>query len=125
LEEAGTGALGVAAVGAGLGVSAVEGGVDLAKDTVGGAVDLAKDTIGGTVNLVKDTVGGVANMVGQTNPTDLYSYGPGYNYGYSRGIPGMGRQGTPGIDPYSYYGALPPKGSNYMPITANFSAFGK
>jgi len=30
------------------------------------------------------------------------------------------------VDNYSYYGALPSKGSsNYMPITADFSAFGK
>ena len=29
------------------------------------------------------------------------------------------------IDNYSYYGAVQSKGSNYMPVTADFSAFRK
>jgi len=29
------------------------------------------------------------------------------------------------MDKYSYYGALPSKSGDFVPITANFSAFGK
>jgi hypothetical protein len=41
--------------------------------------------------------------------------------------PGIGEGGVPGgADPFSYYGAIPKKGSsNFMPITADFSKFGR
>jgi hypothetical protein len=45
-------------------------------------------------------------------------------YGTSEPVSKYGTQ-TTGADNYSYYGALPQKSSNFMPITADFSAFGK
>jgi hypothetical protein len=79
-------------------------------------------------------VGGVAGFL-KTNPTQVGEPQMGQNgeedgedgdgQGRRQGKRGLGRQGIPGIDPYSYYGALPSKGANYMPITADFSAFGK
>jgi hypothetical protein len=144
VRDAGKAGLGVAAVGAGLGVAAVQGGVGLAKDTVGGAVGLAKETVGGTVGLARETVGGAVdlvkgagtgavNLLGPKNPTQVGSSGEAQydengqliSGGSGGGSQGLGRQGIPGIDPYSYYGALPRKGANYMPITADFSAFGR
>jgi len=131
----------------------VTGAVGLAKDTVGGAVGLAKDTVGGAVGLAKDTVGGTIGLAKeagssvaglfQTNPTQLQG-GPGQGGpgqggpGQSGpGIPGQGGQGgqgtqsgpgtrgIPGIDPYSHYGALVAQPSNFIPITTDFSAFGR
>lgn len=111
----------------------VGGTVGLAKDTVGGAVGLVKDTVGGAVGLVKDTVGGTVNLAGDVvgGAVDLTKQavgglGHGYNrqqsdsgFGY---VPGQGY--TP-VDNYSAYGAIQSKGSNFMPVTASFAAFGK
>lgn len=119
----------------------------VAKDTVGGAVGIAKDTAGGAVGLVRDTASGAVGLVrgaasglygllpGQTQPTYSSSpYALNMQPGAGTGAPGnmYGGQvvptvvGTAGNDPYSLYGALPNRGSsNYMPITADFSAFGR
>ena len=125
----------------GLGEKAVTGTVGLAKETAGGAVGLAKETVGGAVGLAKETVGGAVGLVKQagsgikdiltSHPTNItsgqgktqYQSGetqPSYNTQTSK----YGTQ-TTGADNYSYYGALPSKSSNFMPVTADFSAFGK
>jgi hypothetical protein len=107
------------------------GTAQFAKDTASGTVGLAKDTVGGAVGLAKDTVGGVASMFGVQNPTQVQS-GATTSGGSStsQSSPGVGtstayQQTIPGSDPYSYFGAVPPKGANYIPITASFSAFSK
>jgi hypothetical protein len=106
---------------------AASGTAQFAKDTASGTVGLAKDTVGGAVGLVKDTAGGVASMFGVKNPTQIQSGAQG-----SPGASGPGaststayQQTIPGSDPYSYFGAVPPKGANYIPVTASFSAFSK
>jgi hypothetical protein len=141
VRDAGEAGLGVLAVGTILGAGAVEGTVDLAKDAVGGTVGLAKETVGGTVGLAKETVGGAVGLAKDAgsglfnalkpNPTQLGGQGgQGGNYyeGSERSATGT-RGGTRGgksmIDPYSYNGALVSKGGNYMPVTTDFSAFGK
>jgi hypothetical protein len=130
LEEAGSGTVGLAKDtvqgGVGLAKDTVQGGVGLAKETVGGAVGLAKETVGGAVDLVKGAGTGAVNLLGAKNPTQLGGGESGTDdseSGDSRRS--LGKQGIPGIDPYSYYGALPAKGANYMPITADFSAFSR
>lgn len=132
VRDAGKAGLGVAAVGAGLGVAAVQGGVGLARETVQGGVGLARETVGGTIDLVKGAGTGAVNLLGNKNPTQVGEPGDGTMGSGESGAGlggdssrGLGRQGIPGIDPYSYYGALPVKGANYMPITADFSAFGR
>lgn len=99
------------------------GTAQFAKDAASGTVGLAKETVGGAVGLVKDTAGGVANMFGVKNPTQVQSgtsgSGPGANTSTAY------QQTIPGSDPYSYFGAIPPKGANYIPVTASFSAFSK
>jgi hypothetical protein len=110
----------------------VGGAVDLAKDTVGGTVDLAKETVGGTVDLAKDAIGGVSGLFAR-NPTQVGSITTSGGYGSSGAATGgvVGANGrmipaTAGNDPYSYYGALPSKSNgNFIPITADFSAFGR
>jgi hypothetical protein len=132
----------------------VSGAAGLAKDTVTGAVGLAKDTVGGAVGLAKDTVGGTVGLLKSagTGVKDILTPGQGQGQGQGQvqgqyGGQGQGQYGggqgqgqgpymnsqvsaryntAPGADPYSYYGALPSKGqSNYIPITADFSAFSK
>ena len=135
VRDAGGAALGVGAVGAGLGVSAVQGTVGLGKDIVGGTVGLGKDIVGGTVGLGKDIVGGtvglareagsgIANTFGKMNPTQVSDIN-GSSGGYQSAGNGRGSNVSTGSDHTSYFGALPPKGANFIPITADFSKFGR
>jgi hypothetical protein len=114
-------------------------------DTVAGIEDVAKTgagvvtgvagAVGGAVGSVAGAVGGVANNAISTTGQILNSHpGPGQEQDdnvsnkpnqrsttYSQ----QGAKNSPN-DPYSYYGQLPAKGkSNYMPLTADFSRFGK
>jgi hypothetical protein len=127
---------------AGLAKDAVGGTVGLARDAVGGTVGLAKDVVGGTVGLAKDTVSGatglltgaVSGVAGlfKSNPTQIQNNQPQFqnnamnsNMQSSSGRRG-GSYGGQTIDNTTYYGALPEKpSSNYMPITADFSAFSR
>lgn len=143
-KSAGSGASDLAKSAAGgasdLAKSAAGGAVGLAKDTAsgtigvarevaGGAIGLAKDVAGGAVGLVKDAASGVASVLPNVS---LYSSSPyvingqpttGYGYG-GQVVPTV--YNTRGNDPYSMYGALQERsGGNYIPITADFSAFGR
>ena len=123
----------------GLGEKAVTGTVGLAKETAGGAVGLAKETVGGAVGLAKETVGGAVGLVKEagaglkdilkSHPTDIKKQGQAgeVQAGQIQSTSQVSKYGTQttGADNYSYYGALPPNSSNFMPITADFSAFGK
>jgi hypothetical protein len=131
VKDAGSGTAGLARDAAGgtvgLARDAASGTVGLAKETVGGTVGLVKDAVGGTVGLAKDAVGGVANTFGKLAPTDVANDGStnSSNSGpYSAGG-GRGTSVTTGSDHSSYFGALPPKGGNYIPVTADFSRFGR
>ena len=122
------------------------GAVGLLKDTGSGAVGLLKDTSSGAVGLLKDTGSGVAGIL-KSNPAQLNNpyngtqngqggqggqAGSSVNSPYQSGYYSQGTYNLPnnplgiqGIDPYSYNGALVQKGSNYIPITDDFSAFRK
>ena len=114
--------------------SAGSGAKDLVKSGAGGAVDLVKSGTGGAVDLVKSAGSGVKDVLTQDGNV-RYSNRRGNRqddttYGYSTGNVGSSRgsgyqSNAPGVDYYSYYGALPSKGGNFIPITADFSAFGK
>jgi hypothetical protein len=117
--------------------SSASGIGNFAKDTASGTVNLGKDVVGGTVGLGKDIVGGVGSGVSnllQNNPTTIGTHGSGQGGqgggyqmgGYQNSYGGPQMRQTHGMDPYSYYGAVPPRPScNYIPRTADFSAFGK
>ena len=108
------------------------------SDTVGGAIDLTKSAGSEVVNLTEEAgseVVGLAKTVGSditsiANKTvgtigNIFTDGQNtQSYGQS-GPSGPAQNGTNPVDHYSYYGALPSKGANFMPITADFSAFGK
>ncbi len=116
--------------------------VDTAGNIVGKTVDIA----GNVIDRTFDTAGNVVNTAGGlvrdagTGVSNLLSVDPrrvGYEQSYNGPRPGSNytgiyaplnqnqkqQQGQP-IDPYSYNGALQSKGSNFRPVTADFSAFG-
>jgi len=114
----------------GLGKDIVSGGVGLVKDTVGGGVGLVKDTVSGSVGLVKDTVSGGVGLVKDTVSggvglaKDTVSGGVGLTKDAVSG--GVGRDYKTQNDAYTYNGALTNKeSSNYIPLTASFSAFSR
>ena len=149
-EEAGSGAVDLTKTvlkdATGLARDTGSGAVGLLKDTGSGAAGFLKDTGSGVKDLLEDTGSGVAGLL-KSNPTQLdntpkstdggqgQGQGQSGSYGNSPYQSGYYSQGTynlpsnplgvKGIDPYSYNGALVSKGSNYIPITDDFSAFRK
>ena len=108
--------------------SGASGAVNLLTSGVSGATDLLKDAGSGAVSVVDktlDTTGNVLNRLSGNNVnTGTGAYYGGLHTSGTYRAPGFS-QGNPPIDNYSYYGALPNKGSDYIPITADFSAFKK
>ena len=115
------------------------------KDTAGGIGGFVKDAATGTTGLLRDTASGVVNLGnrggynrgngssgsnGSTGSTGSSGYNGNMNTSNVNSVNSsasntqgyMGTNGTP-IDNYSYYGATQSKGDNYMPVTADFSAF--
>jgi hypothetical protein len=130
------------AAGAGLGaIGLAAGAKDLLEDAGSGTVGLLKDTASGTKDLLKDAGSGAASLL-KSNPIKLNNpsatsasasnssgqtnnpYQSGY---YSQGTYNLPNNplGIQGIDPYSYNGALVSKGSNFIPVTNDFSNFRK
>lgn len=116
---------------------AAGGATGLIKDTAGGATGLIKDAAGGIYNVAKGVGGGVSNVLQSSNNQSQYGYNNSYNprmSTYQGGVsmsgpngPGTGPYGSiNGIDNYSYYGQLPQKNAtNFVPVTADFSRFGR
>ena len=125
----------------------VGGVANTAANLVGGTVNAATGLVGGTIataaDLAKDAGSGLFGMGGY-GPDGMGGYGH-IRTGQMSGTSGTVNQGntsslgyspisdktfgntglnTP-VDNYSYYGAVQSKGGNYMPITADFSAFSK
>ena len=112
---------------------AASGVYGAASDVVGGTVGLGREVVGGTFNAASNVAGTLAQAIpnyGSPNP-NMNGAGPstqmgGYSNSYGGGYMNAGGQpGVPGQDPYSYFGAVPPRSgiANYMPVTADFSAF--
>ena len=120
-----------------------KGVVNNTVDAAGNVINTTVDTTGkvltgtvgaatGLVNNVVNEVGGVAKaLINAPQNGGSYSTGVGGSYGNASyggngvgGAPGFS-QGNAPIDNYSYYGALPEKGADYMPVTTDFSAFRK
>jgi hypothetical protein len=103
---------------------------DVAK-TGAGVVTGVAGTIGGVANNLISTTGSVLkpNQMGGINTQNTQNAlgGTGTNQRSTPGYtaPGVGTNNQ-NSDPYSYYGQLPPKGqTNYVPVTADFSRFGR
>jgi len=119
--------------------------IGAAGNVVGGTIGAAGNIIGGTVgtagNLIQSAGSGVSNLLGLNNPNRFgydqsyrgpnqnnvgsYGYVPQQNYMASSGTYNQGVAPGANVDVYSQYGALPSKGSNYRPITTDFSSFRK
>lgn len=114
----------------------LSGTKDFAKETASGIKDFAKETGSGVKGLIEDTGAGLSKFL-TANATRVNNSGGASYYGsQNNGATGSyGQQSRVGAnygtntqytDPYSYSGMLPAKSpSNYMPITADFSSFGK
>ena len=119
---------------------------DTASNLVGGTVNAATGLVGGTIgtaaDLLKSAGSGLTNRwdtnnqfsVGQQQQQQQQQQGQGgqgnSSLGYtpfgstsSKTFGNTGKQAP--VDNYSHYGALQSKGGNYMPVTADFSAFSK
>lgn len=117
-------AKGAASGTAGLARDVVGGTIGLARDVVGGTVGLAKDTVTGTVGLAKDTIGGTVDLARGKYSADEEQRVP--RGSMSSSTSSYSRGSVSAMDPYTYNGQLQNKPSaNYMPITANFSAFSR
>ena len=103
--------------------------VDTAGKIVGGTVDTAGKIVGGTVGAVAGVANNAINTVGKILTQGEGSEGSNSLYSSSgtASIPGQGQavSGSTPIDNYSRYGALVSKGSNFIPVTSDFSQFGK
>jgi hypothetical protein len=153
LKDTASGTVGLAkdAVGGtvGLAKEAVGGTVGLAKEAVGGTVGLAKEAVGGAVGLLKSTGEGAAGLLRDTGEgtTGLIrdtgrgisnmggggaGRGPEQGGSTYSGASGSGSstgyyaQGVGPQNPFTYNGALTEKPtSNFIPLTADFSKFGR
>jgi hypothetical protein len=114
------------------------GAAGFVKDVGSGAAGFVKDVGSGAVDFAEDVGSGAANLL-RSNPVqvrDISSGGGGSNVvggsssvgrsgSYQQGNQSSGVVQSGMIDPYSYNGALVQKGSNFIPITNDFSAFRK
>lgn len=105
---------------------------DVTGKTIDTADDLIRDTAGAATGLVKDTASGIAGLF-RTRPTDVKEKAekkdiiPGMQTGLgtrtqNTALPSQNHRTAE----FDYMGAVPRrKPSQYMPITADFSAFAK
>uniref|UniRef100_A0A6C0ET74 Uncharacterized protein n=1 Tax=viral metagenome TaxID=1070528 RepID=A0A6C0ET74_9ZZZZ len=109
--------------------SGASGATDLLKTTASGATDLLKSGASGATDLLKSAGTGLKEIATDNRQAARTSGAAAIagTAGTGSGVMGAGvsTRGLGGIDSYSYYGALVPKGGNYMPVTADFSAFAK
>lgn len=124
--------------------SAGSGTKDMLSSTGSGAVDLVTNASTGAVNLVTTAGSGATDLL-RSAGSGILNLGRDNNGGYAggavggsgggvggagggaggAGVGGSGGGAVSGADYFSYYGALPNRQSNFMPVTADFSAFSK
>ena len=118
---------------------------DVATNIVGKTFDTAGNIVGKTFDAAGNLLGSTADRLGLDRVGYQQSYGGPTNTstsanasGYPSGAannttyrPGSNNTGVPTLpnatpnDMYSYNGKLQPKGSNYVPLTTDFSRFGR
>jgi len=101
----------------------------VAGDIYGTASGIVGDLYGGAKSLTSDVYGGIKNL-GPRGPGQLPSQVPrgvtpsGSNIGVTQRT-AYTNTGNQPSNVYNYYGALPNKESRYVPLTTDFSAFGR
>lgn len=111
--------------------------VDTAGNVVTGVVGKTLDTAENVVGKTFDTAGNILGTAGRALGLDRVGYSQSYRgpvntsssanaQGYNRNTTGYSNlpNGNP-QDPYSYNGQLQSKGGNFIPVTADFSRFGR
>ena len=114
-----------------IGRDAASGAVDIGRDAASGvksattgAVDLGREVVTGAVELGKDLAGGTADFIVDTQYANAGGYASGSNGDLRTRKYVRGGNQPGGMDPYTYNGLLSKRGgSNYMPITSDFSSF--
>ena len=109
---------------------------DAAGNIVNRTFDAAGNVVNTTGNLLYSAGSGVSNLLTPDQRLDQRSDPTrvGYQQSYSGPRPGSNNTGiyqplpsqqkAGSIDPYTYNGALQSKGSNFRPVTTDFSSFG-
>jgi hypothetical protein len=116
------GVVGAGLLGAGLVGAAA---INTAGTAIGAAGDLAEEIVDDVTGLAKGAGSGIKDIL-TLRPTDVRKPVVINRTEGSFKSPYGTTTGTQSGDQYSYYGALPSKGdSNYIPVTADFSAFGR
>jgi len=116
------GVVGAGLLGAGLVGAAA---INTAGKAIGAAGNLAEEVVDDVTGLARGAGSGVKDIL-TMRPTDVRKPVAINRTEGSYKSPYGTTTGTQSGDQYSYYGALPSKGdSNYIPITADFSAFGR
>ena len=102
---------------------------DIAGDVYGTTTGVVGDLYSGAKSLTSDIYGGITNLgTGPTQPGTTNPQVAGNTTGANIGVTQRtaytdnGRQQP---DVYNYYGALPEKQLNFIPLTSDFSAFGR
>jgi len=93
-----------------------------------GTKNFVENTGSGAINLAKNIGNGITNL---NNPTTIENNNRNFNdndinrlgYYNSSGGPIIDQSSV--TDPYSYFGAVPSKPSKFMPVTSDFSKFGR
>ena len=106
---------------------------DSISDAASGAVNIAKDTASGVGNFAKSVGGGllssspteVSGSTATNNNNRNFNDNELNRSGYSNSTGGPVVNQSSVTDPYSYFGAVPSKPNNFMPITTDFSKFGR
>jgi len=130
----------------------VGGTVNAATGLVSGVANTAANLVGGTIGTAADLAKDAGSGLGDRDwRGDENRWNKGWSEGDKQGTGtqqqqqqggqagsslgytpfastsdrNFGNMGTGPVDNYSYYGAVQSKGGNYMPVTADFSAFSK
>ncbi len=106
--------------------SAGSGATNLLQSAGSGATNLLQSAGSGTADLLRSAGSGVSNIL--TGNQNENRGGSGYGGSGGSGGSGSGGYGgyiNPSVDNYNYNGALSNRSSNYIPVTADFSAFGR
>lgn len=115
----------------------VGGALHGAGGIVGGAGNVVGGALQGAGNVVGGVAGGIGSAIGGLGqPTNVQNIGLGQGYGQSSDQTRAGYYNSQSsnmtggnykgfIDPYSYNGALSSKGGDPLPMTSDFSNFGR
>ena len=144
-----SGAQNIASTGGNVLNNAIDTTGNVLTTTGSGASNLLTSAGSGATNLLRSAGSGVAGVLTPQQQQQQLQYGSSYgqpqqygssygqaqqygsSYGQAQQPQGVQRAGVqpagaiPGVDIHSQYGASASRGSNFVPVTASFSSFGK